>query len=113
MFVFLSYAMATNTAKVIVHTPKLDKEKFTSYKNEVEFWQDAVGVDLKKQASILLLALPNEEGDNLRDQVLEHFEPKDLKKDDGVDILLTFLEKKYGKDEMMSGLDKYKEFREL
>ena len=105
--------MATNTAKVIVHTPKLDKEKFTSYKNEVEFWQDAVGVDLKKQASILLLALPNEEGDNVRDQVLEHFEPKYLKKDDGVDILLTFLEKKYGKDEMMSGLDKYKEFREL
>ena len=105
--------MATSTAKVVVHTPKLAKDKFTSYKNEVAFWQDVCGVDKQKQASILLLALPNEEGDNLRDQVLEHYEPKDLKKDTGVDILLEFLEKKYGKDDLRSGLDKYKEFREL
>ena len=105
-------ATMSNT-KVVVETPKFSKGRFAAYKNKVNFWKGVCGLPKKKQAGHLALALPNDLEDPLQDQVMEQFTCEELEVDDGVKILLDFLEKKYGKDELLDCLDKYKDFRDF
>ena len=48
----------------------------------------------------------------IREQVMEEVPLADLKKDDGLKTLLTFMEKKSGKDDMEDCLEKYEEFKQ-
>ena len=109
---FIPEVIMSNT-KVVVETPRFIKGRFAAYKNKVNFWKGVCGLTKKKQAGHLALVLPNDLDDPLQDQVMERFTSEELEVDDGVQILLDFLEKKYGKDELLDCLDKYKDFRDF
>ena len=84
-----------------------DTIKFEAYQREVEAWQEVTGIEKEKQALVLILALPD-----LKGEILENLEIAKLKQADGVTTYLNYLKEKYGKEDMLDSLEKYKSFRD-
>ena len=55
------------------------------------------------------ISLPEHDSSMIREQVMEEVPLADLKKDDGLKTLLTFMEKKLGTDHMEDCLEKYED----
>ena len=91
-----------------ITTPIFDDTiKFEAYQREVEAWQEVTGIEKEKQALVLILALPD-----LKGEIFENLAIADLKKADGVTTYLNYLKGKYGKEEIIDSLEKYKSFRD-
>lgn len=88
------------------------KEKtFERWKVEIEMWSEVTDLAKNKMGIAVALSLPENDSTVIREQVMEEVKLDDLKKDDGLKTLLTFMEKKLGKDDMEDSLEKYEEFK--
>ena len=88
------------------------KEKgFERWKTEIQMWAEVTDVKKEKMGIAVALSLPENEESRIREQVMEEVKLEDLKKDTGLTILLTYMEKKLGKDNMEDSLEKYEEFK--
>ena len=70
-------------------------------------WSEVTDVQKDKMGIAVALSLPENDESRIREQVVEEVKLEDLKKDTGLTILLTFMEKKLGKDVMLDSLEKY------
>ena len=86
------------------------KKSFEKYKQELEWWASVTDVPKKKQALVVALDLPDEHESGIREKVTEQLTREDLEVDDGMEILIKFLQKQFGMDELASSLEKYEDF---
>ena len=59
---------------------------------------------------MVALSLPEDDETHIRERVFVQISLQDLKTDDGLIILLNFLNKQCGKDELVDSLEKYEDF---
>ena len=91
--------------------PALDKGKcFEIYKKEILAWGELTDLPKSKQGIVIALSLPEDDITHIRERVFDQIPLKDLKTDDGLIILLNFLDKHCGKDELVDSLEKYEDF---
>ena len=93
---------------ILNHPSFTRKDKcFERWKTEVLMWSEVTDVQKDKMGIAVALSLPENDESRIREQVVEEVKLEDLKKDTGLTILLTFMEKKLGKDVMLDSLEKY------
>ena len=91
--------------------PALDKGKcFEIYRKEILVWGELVDLPKSKQGIVVALYLPEDDETHIRERVFDQIPLQDLKTDDGLIILLNFLDKHCGKDELVDSLEKYEDF---
>ena len=90
-----------------IPTPIFDQcARYDMYETEVKAWCEVTSVEKEKRAVVLVLAMTEKKG-----ELLESLKLDDLKKNNGVDVLLEYLKANYGKDELVECLDNYEDFR--
>ena len=91
--------------------PALVKGKcFEIYRKKILAWGELTDLPKSKQGIVVALSLPENHETHIRERVLDQIPLKDLKTDDGLTILLNFLDKHCGKDELVDSLEKYEDF---
>ena len=67
-------------------------------------------LDKKKQGLTIALSLPEDDPSNIRDKIFSEIELSTLQVDDGVNVLLTYMDKQFGRDDLTVIYEKYIEF---
>ena len=83
---------------------KSEKEPSDRWLAEINAWRNTTDLEKTKQGLAIALSLPEEEG-NVRDKVFSELDVLALGRDDGVDILIKFLDKIYKKDELSAAYE--------
>ena len=97
-----------------VNPPSLTKSKnYERFKQEVLAWSEITELKRDKQGIAVALSLPEEDENQIKDKVFDQIPIDDLKDDSGLDILLAFLDKHLGKDDLADSLDKFEDFDEF
>ena len=66
----------------------------------------------EKQGVVVALSLPENEADGVRERVFDEMSLTDLKKKDGLALLMNYLDKQLGKDDLTDSLEKFENFEE-
>ena len=94
-----------------INPPALTKGKcFEIYRKEILAWGELTDLPKYKQGIVVALSLPEDVETHIRERVFDQIPLQDLKTDDGLIILLNFLDKHCGKDELVDSLEKYEDF---
>lgn len=98
-----------------INPPDLKKCKtFERYILELEAWHEVTDLAAEKQGIAIALSLPQDSAiAGIREKVFDEIKLADLKKQDGLDTLIKFLEKAYGKDDLTDSWDKFEEFEDF
>lgn len=88
-----------------------DSKPYDRWVNELKFWRKLTKIDKKQQGIAVALSLP--EGSIIRDKVFGELELHDLDCDDGLDKLITFLDKVYKKDDLTLAFEVWSQFYNL
>ena len=92
-----------------IPTPSYGEGKsISNYEKEIAAWEIITKTARDKRGVMLALNLD----ENLKNRVLENVSIQDLHKDTGVQDLLIYLKKTFGKDELTDSKECYKEFRD-
>lgn len=88
-----------------------ENKSYDTWVTEVEFWAELTKIPKNQQGIAVALSLP--EGSSAREKVFNELTLSDLKNDDGLTSLITFL-KKHFKEEGISGIySEYAQFDDL
>ena len=91
--------------------PALDKGKcFEIYRKEILAWGELSDLPKSKQGIVVALSLPEDDNTYIPERVFDQIPLQDLKTDNGLIILLNFLDKHCGKDELVDSLEKNEDF---
>ena len=94
-----------------ISIPKFSSEKpYDRYKIEIKAWSKTTTVEKKKQGLAVALSLPEDDISNIRDKVFNEVSLESLEVDDGVDVLLKYLDKQFARDDLTVIYEKYTEF---
>lgn len=85
---------------------------YERYKQELLAWNEITDVDPKKRGIAIALTLPDGDSSRIREKVFDEIHLADLKRDNGLDILINFLDKHLGKDDLEDSLTKFEEFED-
>ena len=96
-----------------IDPPTLSSTPYESYRQELLAWREVTDLRKEKQGVVIALSLPKGDKDQIREKVFDQISLDDLKKEDGLDILITFLDKHLKKDELADSLDKFGEFEDF
>ena len=95
-----------------ISPPEFSKSKsYERYKQELTAWREVTDLKKEKQGIAIALSLP--ENDNIREKVFDELDIDDLKKNDGLDTLMLFLDAQLGKDDLVDSLEKFEDFEDL
>lgn len=100
------------TAKI--SPPTFSKSKsYELYKQELSAWNEITEIDKKKRGIAIALTLPENDESQIREKVFDQLQLDDLKKDDGLETLIKFLDKHLAKDDLADSLDKFEDFEDF
>ena len=99
--------------KITPPTLKPKVRSYELYKQELLAWREVTDLDKKKQAVAIALTLPEDDDSKIREKVFDQIDLADLKKDDGLDTLIKFLDKNLKKDDLSDSLEKFEEFEDF
>ena len=87
-------------AATFYKSPPVFSEKipYPRWINELKFWDKITKLDKKEKGLAVALSLPT--NSDIRDKVFTEITSDDLNVDDGLDKLITFLDKIYKKEEI-------------
>ncbi|KAK6191220.1 hypothetical protein SNE40_002956 [Patella caerulea] len=83
-----------------INPPGLKGKEYELYKQELLAWKEVTDLDKKKMGVAIALTLPEEDANNIREKVFNQMKIEDLKKDDGLEKLIKFLDKHLAKDDL-------------
>ena len=83
------------------------------YKQELLAWREVTELEKKKQGVVIALSLPENDESKIREKVFDQIKLDDLKKDDGLDTLVQFLDKHLAKDDLVDSLEKFEDFEDF
>lgn len=101
-----NYAASSEKSRGFKNPPVLTSN-YRKYKKEVELWSVCCKLEKSEKGPALALSLP--EG-SVREKVIEELGVTKLAVDDGIKVLLNFLDKFLLKDEFNEAYDRYVEF---
>ena len=94
-----------------INPPSLNSTKsYERFKQELLAWREITELKKEKQGIAVALSLPEDDENRIKDKVFDQISLDDLKSADGLDILLTFLDKHLGKDDLSDSVEKFDEF---
>ena len=91
-----------------INPPSLKSKNYELYKQELLAWREITVLEKKKQGVAIALSLP--EDHEIREKVFDQLSLEDLKKEDGLQTLITFLDCHLAKDDLTDSLEKFEEF---
>ena len=74
-------------------------------------WREVTDLRKDKQGSAIALSLPEDNKTHKMEKVFEQISLDDLKKEDGLDTLITFLESHRKKDDLADSLENFRNLR--
>lgn len=86
-----------------------EKVNYERWKNEVDMWSAVTDLKKEQQGLALALSLPIES--QVRDKVMTELSKTQLSSEDGLNVLLNFLDKIYKKDELESAYEAWSDFQ--
>ena len=91
-----------------INPPSLKSKNYELYKHELLALREITDLEKKKQGVAIALSLP--EDHEIREKVFDQLRLEDLKKEDGLQTLITFLDCHLAKDDLTDSLEKFEEF---
>ena len=83
------------------------------YRQELLAWREVTDLRKEKQGVVIALSLPKNDKSQIRQKVFDQISIDDLKKEDGLDTLIAFLDKHLKKDDLADSLGKFGEFEDF
>ena len=96
-----------------IDPPSLRTKSYELYRHELLAWREVTDLRKDKQGVAIALSLPEEDKNRIREKVFEQIKLDDLKKDDGLDTLIAFLDSHLKKDDLADSLEKFEEFEDF
>ena len=96
-----------------IDPPNLRSKPYELYKQELLAWREVTELRKEKQGVAIALSLPENDKNQIREKVFEQISIEDLKKEDGLDTLIAFLDAHLKKDDLADGLEKFEEFEDF
>ena len=88
-------------------------KSYDLYKQELSAWREITDLNKSKQALAVALSLPESDKlNNLKSQLFDKHSIDDLKKDEGLDTVIAFLDSHLGKDDLADSFCRYGEFED-
>ena len=94
-----------------IKPPEYKSGHYERYRIELEAWREITDLEKEKQGIAIALTLPEDE-ERIREKVFDELSIADLKGEDGLDKLLTFMDKKLKKDDLADSWEKFSVFEE-
>lgn len=88
----------------------LKSKNYERYRQELTAWREITDLAKDKQGIAIALSLPEEDESQIREKVFDQIPIDDLKSDDGLTVLLNFLDKHLAKDDLTDSLEKFEDF---
>ena len=96
-----------------INPPQYNKDKsYERYKTELMAWEKVTDVKDTKRSIVVALSLPENEESGIRERVFDELDLNDLNKENGLEILVTFMDGLLGKDDLADSLGKFEDFEE-
>ena len=94
-----------------IEPASLRTKGYELYRQELFAWREVTDLRKDKQGVAIALSLPEDDKTQIREKVFEQISLDDLKKEDGFDILITFLDSHLKKDDLADSLEKFDNLR--
>ena len=92
---------------ITINPPAFNKTKsYERYKQELLAWKEVTDLSSRKQAIVVALSLPEDNETKIRDKVFDQLPLEEVKKENGLSLLVTFFDKHLAKDD----LEKFTDF---
>lgn len=95
-----------------VSPPTFGGVGYELYKRELQAWEAVTDVAKEKRGIIIALSLPDSHESKIKDKVFESIPLGDLKKENGLETLIQFLDKHLQKDDLEEAWQRFEEFEE-
>ena len=96
-----------------IDPPTLGSEPYEMYKQELLAWREVTDLRKEKQGIVIALSLSKNDKTQIREKVFDQISIEDLKKEDGLDTLIGFLDKHLKKDDLADSLEKFGDFEDF
>ena len=96
-----------------INPPNLTLVPYELYKQKLLAWREVTDLSKEKQGVAIALSLPEEDKNKIQEKVFNQIGLDQLKRDDGLDILIQFLDSILLKDELSDSFEKFQEFEEF
>ena len=93
-----------------VKPPCLTSKSYELYILELQAWRKVTEISKEKQDIVIALSLPENDKDRIREKVFRDLSLDNLKRTDGLDILIKFLDSHLKKDELTDSVEKFEAF---
>ena len=87
-------------------------KSYDLFKQELLAWKEVTDLVATKQGIAVALLLPEDDSLALRAKLFDKYKVEDLKKDNGLDTVIAFLDSHLGKDDLADTLVKYSQFED-
>ena len=88
-----------------INPPNLTSVPYELYKQKLLAWREVTDLSKEKQGVALALSLPEEDKNKIQEKVFNQIGLDQLKRDDGLDILIQFLDSILLKDELSDSFE--------
>lgn len=95
---------------VKIQPPELRGKAYERYKNELKAWAEITDLGKSKRGIAVALTLPEQHESRIREKVFDQMKLEEIKAEDGLDKLITFMDKHLGKDDLTDSLEKFDDF---
>lgn len=96
-----------------INPSNLTSVAYELYKQKLLAWHGVIDLSKDKQGVAIALSLPEEDNNRIQEKVFNQIGLDQLKRDDGFDILIRFLDSILLKDELSDSFKKFQEFEEF
>ena len=94
-----------------INPPSFNSAKsYERYKQELLAWREITELSKNKQGIAVALSLPEDDEYKIKDKVFDQIALDELKDEDGLNILIAFLDKHLGKDDLADSIEKFEDF---
>ena len=94
-----------------INPPSYNSGKlYERFKQELLAWREITELSQHKQGIAVALSLPEADENKIKDKVFDQISLDELKGEDGLNILIGFLDKHLGKDELADSIEKFEDF---
>ena len=84
-----------------------DTKTYDEYKRELKGWALVTSVEKKKQAIVVALSIPDSADGSIKQKIFAEMSNEQLNVDEGMEILIKFLDNIYLKDPFVEAYEKY------
>ena len=94
-----------------INPPSFNSAKsYERFKQELLAWREITEISKNKQGIAVALSLPDDDENKIKDKVFGQIALDELKDENGLNILIAFLDKHLGKDDLADSIEKFEDF---